>query len=103
MRIRRLHGRDVRRYRTFDISFAPGLTVVRGPNEAGKSTIQRALELAITRRATSTAVELEAIRPWAAPPDARSLIAIDFEQEEEDGRKIGAAAAESFRLLKMNG
>ena len=47
-------------------SFAPGLTVVRGPNEAGKSTIQRALELAITRRATSTAVELEAIRPWGA-------------------------------------
>jgi DNA repair exonuclease SbcCD ATPase subunit len=89
VRIRRLHGRDVRRYRTFDIGFAPGLTVVRGPNEAGKSTVQRALELAITRRATSTAVELEAIRPWGAPADARSLIAIEFEQDEEDGQKVG--------------
>ena len=89
MRIRRLHGRDVRRYRTFDIGFAPGLTVLRGPNEAGKSTVQRALELAITRRATSTAVELEAIRPWGAPADARSLIAIEFEQDEEDGQKVG--------------
>ncbi len=89
MRIRRLYGRDVRRYRTFDIGFAPGLTVVRGPNEAGKSTVQRALELALTRRATSTAVELEAIRPWGAPPDVRSLIAIEFEQDEEDGQKTG--------------
>jgi uncharacterized protein YhaN len=89
VRIRRLSGTDVRRYREFDIELAPGLTVVRGPNEAGKSTIQRALELAITRRATSTAAELEAIRPWAAPPDARSVIAIEFEQDEEDGRKTG--------------
>jgi uncharacterized protein YhaN len=89
VRIRRLSGTDVRRYREFDIELAPGLTVVRGPNEAGKSTIQRALELAITRRATSTAAELEAIRPWAAPPDARSIIVIEFEQDEEDGQKTG--------------
>ena len=58
---------------SFDIDLAPGLTVVRGPNEAGKSTIQRALELALTRRATSTAGELEALRPWDAPPEARSI------------------------------
>ena len=49
MRVRRISGRDFRRYRTFDIELAPGLTVVRGPNEAGKTTVQRALELALTR------------------------------------------------------
>ena len=53
MRIRRLELRDFRRYRHLAIELAPGLTVVRGPNEAGKSTIQRAIELAITRRVTS--------------------------------------------------
>ena len=89
MRVRRISGRDVRRYRSFDIELAPGLTVVRGPNEAGKSTIQRALELALTRRATSTAGELEAIRPWGAPPEARSVITVDFEQDEEDGPHPG--------------
>jgi DNA repair exonuclease SbcCD ATPase subunit len=89
VRIRKLSGRDFRRYRTFDIDFAPGLTVVRGPNEAGKSTVQRALELALTRRATSTAAEVEALRPWGAPPEARSSIAIEFEQDEEDGQKVG--------------
>ena len=45
MRIRRLQVKDFRRYRDLDVDFAPGLTVVRGPNEAGKTTIQRAIEL----------------------------------------------------------
>jgi len=89
VRVRRLSGRDVRRYRTFDIEMAPGLTVIRGPNEAGKSTVQRALELALTRRATSTAGELEALRPWNAPPEARSVITVEFEQDEEDGQRVG--------------
>ena len=89
MRVRRLSARDFRRYRELDITFAPGLTVVRGPNEAGKSTVQRALELVLTRRATSTAAEVEAMRPWDAPPEARSVVSIEFEQDDEDGRKTG--------------
>ena len=89
VRVRKLSGRDFRRYRTFDIDFAPGLTVIRGPNEAGKTTVQRALELALTRRATSTAAELEALRPWGAPPEARSVITVEFEQDDEDGLKVG--------------
>ncbi len=89
MRVRKLVGRDFRRYRTFDIDLAPGLTVIRGPNEAGKTTVQRALELALTKRATSTAQELEALRPWGAPADARSIISIEFEQDEEDGQHVG--------------
>ncbi len=89
MRVRRLSARDFRRYRELDIAFAPGLTVVRGPNEAGKSTVQRALELVLTRRATSTAAEVEAMRPWDAPPEARSVLSIEFEQDDEDGRRTG--------------
>ncbi len=89
MRVRRISGEQFRRYPTFDIELAPGLTVVRGPNEAGKTTIQRALELALTRRATSTAAELEALRPWGAPADVRSTITVEFEQDDEDGRKSG--------------
>ncbi len=89
MRVRRLHGRDFRRFRTFDIELAPGLTVIRGPNEAGKTTIQRALELALTRRATSAAGELEALRSWSAPAEARSVLTVDFEQNDDDGHKVG--------------
>lgn len=86
MRIRRLQVRDLRRYRELDIDLAPGVTVVRGPNEAGKSTIQRAIELALTRRVTSSAADLETLRPWDAGAEARPWVAIEFEQEEEDGR-----------------
>ena len=89
MRVRRLSLRDFRRYRTLDIDLAPGLTIVRGPNEAGKTTVQRALELALTRRATSTAAELEALRPWGAPSEVRSVITIEFDQDDDDGRRSG--------------
>jgi recombinational DNA repair ATPase RecF len=96
VRIRRLQVRDLRRYRELDIDLAPGVTVVRGPNEAGKSTIQRAIELAITRRVTSGAADLESLRPWDAEPDARTWIAIAFEQEEEDGRKATGTLEKTF-------
>ena len=36
-----------------DIALSPGFTIVRGPNEAGKSTIQRGLELALFRKPTA--------------------------------------------------
>ena len=45
MRLTRLQLRNVRRHGDLDLRLAPGLTVVRGPNESGKSTIQRAIEL----------------------------------------------------------
>ena len=89
MRIRKLELRDFRRYRHLAIDLAPGLTIVRGPNEAGKSTIQRAIELAITRRVTSSAGDLDAFRPWDAAEDARSIITVDFEHDDEDGAKVG--------------
>ena len=98
MRIRRLQLKEVRRYRELDIDLAPGLTVVRGPNEAGKTTIQRAIELAITRRVTSAAGDLESLRPWDAPPEARSVVTIEFEQDEEDGLEDRHAREDVRRL-----
>ncbi len=96
MRIRRLRVRDLRRYRELDIDLAPGVTVIRGPNEAGKTTIQRAIELALTRRVTSSAADLETLRPWDAEPDARPWIALEFEQDEEDGRLATGTLEKSF-------
>ncbi|HEX7221672.1 MAG TPA: ATP-binding protein, partial [Candidatus Limnocylindrales bacterium] len=59
MRITRLTVRDLRRYRDFDVPLSPGLTIVHGPNEAGKTTIQRALELVLTRKVTSAGAEMD--------------------------------------------
>jgi uncharacterized protein YhaN len=96
VRLRRLQVRDLRRYRELDIDLAPGVTVVRGPNEAGKTTIQRAIELGITRRVTSSAADLDALRPWDAGPDARPWVRLEFEQDEEDGRLATGTLEKSF-------
>ena len=56
--------------------------MVRGPNEAGKSTIQRALELVLSRKVTSTQGDLELMRPWTSAIDARPVISLEFTDDE---------------------
>jgi DNA repair exonuclease SbcCD ATPase subunit len=89
VRISRLQLKNVRRHADLDLQLAPGLTVVRGPNESGKSTIQRAIELALTRRVTSGSADLDGMRSWNASDDDRPWVRIEFEQEDIDGVRSG--------------
>ena len=89
MRITRLQLRHVRRHADLDLALAPGLTVVRGPNESGKSTIQRAIELALTRRVTSGSADLDGMRSWNSSDEDRPWVRIEFEQEDLDGLRSG--------------
>jgi DNA repair exonuclease SbcCD ATPase subunit len=100
MRITRLSVRDFRRYREFEVPLAPGLTIVHGPNEAGKTTIQRALELILTKKATANTAELDALRSWDAPEDARPVISIDFEVDDEDKATRKGSIEKAFRGSK---
>ena len=84
MRITRLHLAGVRRHRDLDIAPSPGLTVIRGPNEAGKSTVQAALEMALFRKVTSTARELLDVRTWGTSDDPS--VELLFEHEGATGR-----------------
>ena len=70
MRINRLSLRQFRRHDELDIELAPGLTVVRGPNEAGKTTLQRAVELVLTRRVTSSSNDIDGFRTWGGQTGA---------------------------------
>jgi DNA repair exonuclease SbcCD ATPase subunit len=83
MRITRIVLKDLGRHRELDLELAPGFTIIRGPNEAGKSTIQRGIELALFRKATATAAELDALRTWGSGEESRSLTRVDFIVEEE--------------------
>ncbi|HEX5828082.1 MAG TPA: AAA family ATPase [Candidatus Limnocylindrales bacterium] len=85
MRITSLTLRDLRRYREAQLDLAPGLTIVRGPNEAGKSTLQRAIELALTRKVTSSAADLASLLPWDGGEDASTAVQMAFTYEDEDG------------------
>ncbi|HSH21404.1 MAG TPA: AAA family ATPase, partial [Candidatus Caenarcaniphilales bacterium] len=79
MRISRLHLHNVKRHGDLTLDLAPGLTVIRGPNEAGKTTIQRALEIALFRRPTSTAQELDGVRRWGVNEDPQ--VTVTFEED----------------------
>lgn len=100
MRITRLALRDFRRYRELEIPLSPGLTIVHGPNEAGKTTIQRAIELALTRKCTSGGADMDALRSWDAPDDARPVISIDFEIEDEEKGVRSGTLEKAFRGTK---
>ena len=103
VRITSLTMRDLRRYGDTAIELAPGLTIVRGPNEAGKSTIQRAIELALTRKVTSAAGDLDALVPWDGSPDARPVIAMAFTYEDEDGGAHDGRLEKAFRGRQGHG
>ena len=84
MKITRLRLHDFRRHAELDVEFKPGLNIVRGPNEAGKSTIQRAIEMGLFRRPTFASAELDELKPWRTP-EADPQIEIDFENEGKPG------------------
>ena len=82
MIINRLRLANFRRHLALDVVLGPGLNVVRGANEAGKSTVQRAIELGLFRRPTFSGAELDDTRPWQ-DPTAEPVIDLEF---SEDGR-----------------
>jgi uncharacterized protein YhaN len=103
MRITRLRLQDVKRHADLELELAPGLTIIRGPNEAGKSTIQRAIEIVLFRRATSTAQELDGVRRWGAKLDPR--VTLEFEDEGIRGvlRKTFAGPKGTVELTTAEG
>ncbi len=90
MRITRLRLRDLKVHRDLDLALAPGLTVIRGPNEAGKTTIQRAIELALFRKVTAGGAEVDALRSWGSPDEERPWVALEFVQDDPEGAIVGA-------------
>ncbi len=86
MRIRRLTLTDVRRHASLTLHPAAGLTVIRGPNEAGKSTIHEALELVLFRKASATGEDVRSIRRWGS--DSHPEVTLEFEVDGQSGRLV---------------
>ncbi|HET7677753.1 MAG TPA: AAA family ATPase [Candidatus Limnocylindrales bacterium] len=102
MRISRIRMQDVRRHERLDLELAPGITVIKGPNEAGKSTIQRAIELALFRKVTAGGQEMDAIRRWGAAADAAPTVDLEFDAEGTPGRLRKVFAGSKGRVeLKL--
>lgn len=92
MRIIRLHLRDIQRHADLELGPAPGFTVIRGPNESGKSTVRRAIELALYGRTGDADVQ---VRRWHAADGSPSSVQVDVEADGDDET--------SFRLTRTFG
>ena len=94
MRLHRLHVADLAAIQDADIEFGPGLNVLYGPNDLGKSTLADAIRLALLLPHTST--HIEEYVPWTGGRDP--VVEITFETEPQriwrvrkEFRKGGAA------------
>lgn len=83
MRITRLRLRNLRRHADLDMQPAPGLTVVRGPNESGKTSVQLAIELALFGEGQGEGGAR--LRRWNAPANAVPSVELAFEGEDASG------------------
>jgi hypothetical protein len=88
LQITRLRVEQIRRFRLpLELGgFEPGLNIVAAPNEAGKSTLVRAIRAAFFERHRSTAVE--DLRPWGEGSGAAPLVELDFLIDGQNHRLV---------------
>lgn len=87
MIVRRLGLSNFKKFRDRTLEFAPGLNVVKGPNEAGKSTLHEALRMAFFQKPTATAQDVKRAKSWGA----QQMFSIELEF---------AADGDEYRLEK---
>ena len=89
MRVERLSVSGFGKLAAREVRFGPGLTIVHGPNESGKSTTHAALRAALFgltaggRRTREETAAIERYRPWA---DARYGAVLEL--TADDGRRL---------------
>jgi DNA repair exonuclease SbcCD ATPase subunit len=83
MRLTRISLSDFKRHAALEIEPAAGLTIIRGPNEAGKSTILEALQLALFRKADSNREDVRLAQRWGS--SAAPQVTLEL---EADGREV---------------
>ena len=88
MQITRLRVEQLRRFRApLELAgFTPGLNILAGPNEAGKSTLVRAIRAAFFERHKSSMVD--DLRPWDEGSGAAPRVEIDFELAGQPHRLV---------------
>lgn len=81
MRVRRLELRDVRSYEAAQVEFAPGVTVLIGPNAQGKTNLLEALHRAATGASHRVSSDGPLVRAGA------EIGVVRIEAETDDGRR----------------
>jgi DNA repair exonuclease SbcCD ATPase subunit len=100
MKIRRLVVKDFAAIRESDIEFGPGLNILYGPNDLGKSTLADAIRLALLLPHTSS--HIEEFVPWAGGQNPRVELTFETEAQriwrvKKEFRKGGASVLEESK------
>ena len=77
MRLIRCRLESVRRHRTLEVAFAPGLTLIGGANESGKSSLVEAMHRTLFVRAAATGSAIRDLR--SATHAGHPQVEIDFD------------------------
>ncbi len=83
MIIERLSIANFRRFKFAEMEFAPGLNVIKGPNESGKSTIIQAILAALYWRPSSSRRDILSFTSW----DSQLAFRFELEILSEKGEK----------------
>lgn len=84
MRIRRLRLVNFKRFADHEIVLEPGLNLIVGPNEAGKSSIAEALSTVLFADPTSRSDSVRSLERWGGTGGMR--LELDFEQGDDSYR-----------------
>lgn len=99
MRLSHCRLESVRRHRQLELAFAPGVTLVAGANESGKSTLVEAMHRALFLRANATGAPIQALRSQQHP--GHPQVEIGFEAANQawtlQKRFSGASGTASLR------
>ena len=77
MRLIRCRLESIRRHRALEVSFAPGLTLIGGANESGKSSLVEAMHRTLFVRASATGAAVRDLR--SATHAGHPQVEIDFD------------------------
>jgi AAA domain len=86
MRLTRIGLHAFKGHAALEVEPAPGLTVIRGPNESGKSTLQQAIGFALFRKADGTARDMLNAQRWGAATPPR--VELDFDVDGSRGHLV---------------
>ena len=101
MRLIRCRLESVRRHRELEVAFAPGLTLIGGGNETGKSSLVEAMHRTLFVRATATGAAVRDLR--SAMHAGHPQIELDFEADGHHWslQKSFSGAGGTCRLSRM--
>lgn len=84
MKITRLKLENFRKFDDFDLEFSPGLNLIRGPNESGKSTIVRSIVAALFEKPSGGTARGKLNARWGSA----TAPAVLMEFDDEDGHYV---------------